>query len=62
MDEEARMTGQRLRQWRKEAEMTQADLAKRVKVSVNSVARWERGEQAISPAMAEYIRLILKGG
>lgn len=44
-DPQSLALGQRLQRLREKVGMTQQDLAKRLGYHVNSVARWERGEQ-----------------
>lgn len=42
-----------LRRWRREAGMTQTDLAKQIGVTQSIVSRWERGSEPISASMTE---------
>ena len=46
------MTGHALAAWRAEHSLTQAALAERLGVHKNTVAKWERGEQAIPPFLS----------
>lgn len=43
------MTGEELKEKRKNLGFTQNEFAKRLMVATNTVARWERGERAIPP-------------
>jgi transcriptional regulator with XRE-family HTH domain len=52
------MTGDELRRLRRRLGFTQAQLAERVGVTANSVARWERGEMGIRESAARLIRLL----
>jgi transcriptional regulator with XRE-family HTH domain len=54
------MGGEELRRLRHRARLTQAQLAERVGVTPNSVARWERNEVPIRAPMARLIRFIAK--
>lgn len=54
----APMTGAELRRIRKRLGLTQAQLAERVGVTRNSVARQERGEIGIREPLARLIRLL----
>jgi transcriptional regulator with XRE-family HTH domain len=51
------MEGKQLRQFRVLHGLTQADLAKMLQTTGNTVARWERGERSIPP----HLELALKG-
>jgi transcriptional regulator with XRE-family HTH domain len=51
--------GKTLRRLRRASRLTQAELAKQLGVTPNTVARWERGEVAISDPMARLISLTL---
>jgi DNA-binding transcriptional regulator YiaG len=52
--ESARLDGTRLRREREQIDMSQLELARRLSVSPNTVARWERGELKIEhPGMLE---------
>jgi DNA-binding transcriptional regulator YiaG len=53
------MTGAQLRRLRRSRGITQPQLAKVLKVHWNTVARWERDEVGISPAMVRLIRLLM---
>jgi len=53
------MTRKELRSLRKAAGLTQAALAKRLGVALNTVSRWETGEARITPPMARLLRLVL---
>ncbi len=52
------MTGTQLRATRLRLGLTQAQLAQRLGVQSNSVARLERGERGISEPVARLVRLI----
>ncbi len=52
------MTGKEIRALRRRLGWTQVALADAVGVSSNSVARWERGEMAISEPAARLLRKI----
>jgi transcriptional regulator with XRE-family HTH domain len=52
------MNAAELRKLRKKLGWSQARLAREVGVAPNSVARWERGEMAISEPSARLIRRI----
>ena len=54
------MTPAELKALRAELGLTQADLAKRLMVSVTTISRWECGRHAISENMAEYIVLEMR--
>lgn len=54
------MQADQLRQRRLDANLTQAALAKLIGVTANTVARWERGEVAITVPMARLLALVLK--
>lgn len=43
------MTGEELKEKRKNLDFTQEEFAKKLMVATNTVARWERGERAIPP-------------
>ena len=49
------MTGRELRSIRQKLALTQAALAEAVGVTSNTVARWERGEMAISEPAARLL-------
>jgi len=51
--------GRELRRIRKGLGLTQAALGEQLAVSANTVARWERNEVGISPAMEKLIRLVV---
>jgi transcriptional regulator with XRE-family HTH domain len=53
------MTGQQLRARRQAAGLTQVALAERLRVTSNTVARWERNEVRITEPMAMLIHLVL---
>ncbi len=53
------MSGKQLYKIRKRLKWTQAQLADAVGVTWNTIARWERGEMAISEPAARLIRRIL---
>jgi transcriptional regulator with XRE-family HTH domain len=48
----------KLKQVRERLKLTQAELAARLGVTPNSVARWERGEMNMRPAIARLIELV----
>ncbi len=52
--------GSELQRLRKRAGLTQAELAAKLGVAPNSVARWERNERAIVEPMARLIRMTLE--
>jgi len=52
------MTSEELRQAREYFAATQKRFAEMLCVSTNTVARWERGERAIPPMVAELVRLL----
>jgi transcriptional regulator with XRE-family HTH domain len=52
------MTGREVRRIRQQLGLTQAELAGRIGVTANSVARWERGEMGIRPTAAGLLRLM----
>lgn len=52
------MTGEELRRLRKRLGLTQAQLAERVGVTRNTIARQERGESGIGEPLARLIRLL----
>ena len=53
------MTGDELRRVRRERlGMSQAVLADRLGTTVTTVARWERGERAISELVARFVQLL----
>lgn len=54
------MTGAELRKQRKNLGLTQVQLADRLGVSGNAVARWERGERRISQPVALLIELLIQ--
>ena len=54
--------GKALRNLRRECGLTQATLAQRLGVHWNTVARWERDEVPIRPAMGQLILLVAKQG
>jgi transcriptional regulator with XRE-family HTH domain len=51
------MRGAELKARRTALDLTQAELAEKLEVAANTVARWERGERAIPP----YMRWALEG-
>ena len=55
------MTGEELRRIRKRLGWTQVQLADRVGVVANTVARWERNEVPIQEPAARLIRLLAAG-
>ena len=54
------MTGEELRKIRKRLGLTQAQLAERVGVTRNSIARQERGEIGIREPLARLIKVLAK--
>jgi transcriptional regulator with XRE-family HTH domain len=52
------MTGTQLRALRRSRGWTQVALARLIRVTSNTVARWERDEVRITPAMVRLIRLV----
>jgi transcriptional regulator with XRE-family HTH domain len=46
-----------LKRWRRQADLTQAALAARCGVRVNTIARWERGEQG---PRGDYLETLLQ--
>lgn len=53
------MTGNEIRKARQELGFTQVELAERLGVTSNTVARWERDE--ITPESPQMLRLALRG-
>lgn len=54
------MTGEELRRVRRRLGLTQVQLAERLGVAANSVARWERDEVPIREPIARLVRLLAK--
>jgi DNA-binding transcriptional regulator YiaG len=54
------MSGATLRRLRSRAKLTQVELAARLGVTSNTVARWERDEIGISQLAARMVRLVCK--
>src|SRR5262245_9719150 len=54
------MTPKQLRDIRERMGLTQAELAERLRIARNSVARMENGRQAITPSMALLIEYVSK--
>ncbi len=52
------MTGEELRQIRKQMGLTQVEFAALVSLTPNTIARQERGEVAIRESLAKLIRLL----
>ncbi len=52
------MTGVAFRRLRRRLNLTQAELAERMGVHWNAVARWERQERPISELVARFLRLL----
>ncbi len=55
------MNGKELKQVRTRLGLTQVGLAELLSVTPNTVARWERDEVGIKPAMAKLIQLVAAG-
>jgi DNA-binding transcriptional regulator YiaG len=53
------MKGQELRHHRARLGVTQAQLADRLGVTANALARWERGERRISEPVARLVTLLV---
>jgi DNA-binding transcriptional regulator YiaG len=53
------MTGLELRDRRRRLGATQAQLAERLGVTANALARWERGERRISEPVARLVKLLV---
>jgi DNA-binding transcriptional regulator YiaG len=51
------MTGSELRRLRRRLTLSQAKFAALLGTTANTVARWERGEMAIRPAIDKLVRL-----
>jgi DNA-binding transcriptional regulator YiaG len=56
------MKGKKLRRIRARLELTQTELAERLGVTRNTVARWERDEVPIREPMARLIRMVAEAG
>jgi transcriptional regulator with XRE-family HTH domain len=56
------MTGKELRLIRDQMDLTQAELAERLRVARNSVARMENGRQAITASMELLISFVREAG
>jgi transcriptional regulator with XRE-family HTH domain len=54
------MTGAEVRRIRQRLGLTQAELAERLGVAANSVARWERDEMGIRPTAGALLRLMAR--
>ena len=52
------MTGKGFKRMRRQLGLTQVQLAKRLGVSANSVARWERSERRIFEPVARLLTLL----
>lgn len=52
------MNGSELREKRKQLKLTQEQLAQELKVTANTIARWERSEMAIPPFLELAIKTI----
>ncbi len=55
------MKGKELRTIRDKLGWTQVEMATALRVTPNTVARWERGERAVSEAMAKLIETVYAG-
>ena len=55
MTDTDRMTAARLRDQRKRRGWTQAEMARRAEVSVDSIRHWEAGRRRISRAMTAWL-------
>jgi transcriptional regulator with XRE-family HTH domain len=55
------VTGAQLRRLRLKRELTQLQLAERLGVRANTVARWERGELRITAITARLVQLLFGG-
>jgi transcriptional regulator with XRE-family HTH domain len=55
------MKGKELRTIRNKLGWTQVEMAKAVRVTPNTVARWERNERSISEPMAKLIETVYVG-
>ncbi len=53
------VTAKELRRLRRRLGLSQARLAAQVGVAANTVARWERGEMRMQPAMDRLVRLVV---
>jgi DNA-binding transcriptional regulator YiaG len=51
------MTGAQLRALRRSRGLRQVDLARIIRVTANTVARWEQGRVRITPPMVRLIRM-----
>lgn len=54
------MTGKELRKIRERLALTQGQLGRHLRTTLNSVARWERDEVSISEPMALLIEMVAK--
>jgi transcriptional regulator with XRE-family HTH domain len=54
------MTGSQLRRIRTRLKLTQVELAEKIGVHANSVARWERDEIGISEPVARLVRVLAR--
>jgi len=52
------MKGRDLRKIREKLGWTQVEMAKAIRVTPNTVARWERGERSLTDSRALMIRMI----
>ena len=59
-DKKSKEIGKRLRQLRKDAELTQASLSEKSGVPANTIARLERGEHRMSEDTMEKLAKALK--
>lgn len=56
------MQGWMIRRWRREAGMTQTQVARLLGVRQSTVSRWERGQEVPGPAMQSRLAKVMAGG